>query len=207
MADERTALDGAPDKVMEIDAFHAYWKKLLGDELYTKYAFEKLYPALTTRDAYRQHLKAQADLLLEQNRIAGSLLTAKNPASKVYVFYFDHPTPGRDREFYGAWHSSDLWYTFNSLRNEPGQRPWTPTDFELAEQASTMWANFVKTGDPNGQGLPLWPRTSRSNYGSYMDFAEKSTRATNNSPYVGTSGERRNALMHEYEMTFYGLSE
>ena len=49
-------------------------------------------------DAYRQHLKAQADMLLEQNRLAGSLLSARNPRSKVYVFYFDHPTPGRDRE-------------------------------------------------------------------------------------------------------------
>jgi para-nitrobenzyl esterase len=205
VADERTALDGVPDKVMEIDAFHAYWKKLLGEELYTKYAFEKLYPAFNTRDAYRQHLKAQADILLEQNRIAGSLLTDRNPASKVYVFYFDHPTPGRDREYYGAWHSSDLWYTFNSLRNEPGQRQWAPYDFDLAEQASTMYANFVRNGDPNGDGLPLWPRINRSNYGSYLAFAEKSTRATNNSPYVGTSAERRNALMHEYQMTFYGV--
>lgn len=102
VADERTALDGAPDKVMEIPAFHDYWKKLLGEELYARYSFEKLYPASTPLDAYRQHLKAQADLLLEQNRMAGSLLSAKNPASKVYVFYFDHPPPGRDREFYGA---------------------------------------------------------------------------------------------------------
>jgi para-nitrobenzyl esterase len=205
VADERTALDGAPDKVMEIDAFHAYWKKLLGQALYDKYAFEKLYPAFNTRDAYRQHLKAQADILLEQDRIAGSLLSAENPASKVYVYYFDHPTPGRDREYYGAWHSSDLWYTFNSLRNEPGQRQWAPYDFQLADQASTMWANFVKTGDPNGDGLPLWPRISRSNYGSYLTFAEHSTRATNNSPYVGTADEPRSALMHEYQMNFYGV--
>jgi para-nitrobenzyl esterase len=207
VADERTALDGAPDKVMEIPAFHAYWKKLLGEALYTKYAFEKLYPASTPRDAYRQHLKAQADLLLEQNRIAGTLLTARNPASKVYVYYFDHPTPGRDREFYGAWHSSDLWYTFNSLRNEPGQRQWAPYDFELAEQASTMWANFVKAGDPNGDGLPTWPRSSRANDGAYLSFAETSTSATSASPYLGTSAERRNALFHDYEMTFYGINE
>jgi para-nitrobenzyl esterase len=206
VADERTALDGAPDKVGEIDAFHTYWKKLLGEELYGKYAFEKLYPAFNTRDAYRQHLKAQADILLEQNRLAGTLLTAKNPSSKVYIFYFDHPTPGRDREFYGAWHSSDLWYTFNSLRNEPGQRQWAPYDFELAEQASTMWANFVKTGDPNGQGLPIWPRISRANDGSYMAFGEKSTRATNDSPYLGTSAERRNALMRDYQMKDYSVS-
>ena len=207
VADERTALDGAPDKAMDIAAFHAYWKKLLGEQLYAKYAFEKLYPASTERDAYRQHLKAQADLLLEQNRIAGSLLTARNPASKVYVFYFNHPTPGRDREYYGAWHSSDLWYTFNSLRNEPGQRQWAPYDFELAEQASSMWANFVKTGDPNGEGLPAWPKASRSNNGTYMSFNETSTGATSASPYLGTTAERRNALFHDYQMTFYGVSE
>ena len=145
VADERTALDGAPGKEMEIPAFHAYWKKQLGDDMYASYSFEKLYPATTKLDGYRQHLKAQADLLLEQNRIAGSLLSAKNPGSKVYVFYFDHPTPGRDREYYGSWHSSDLWYTFNSLRNEPGQRQWSPYDFELAEQASSLWANFIRT--------------------------------------------------------------
>jgi para-nitrobenzyl esterase len=207
VADERTALDGAPDKVMAIPAFHAYWKKLLGGELYARYAFETLYPASTERDAYRQHLKAQADLLLEQNRIAGSLLTARNPASKVYVYYFDHPTPGRDREFYGAWHSSDLWYTFNSLRNEPGQRQWAPYDFELADQASSMWANFVKTGDPNGEGLPAWPKASRSNNGTYMSFGETSTGATSASPYLGTTADRRNALFHDYQMTFYGVSE
>jgi para-nitrobenzyl esterase len=207
VADERTALDGAPDKVMEIPAFHAYWKKLLGEQLYAKYSFEKLYPASTLRDAYRQHLKAQADLLLEQDRIAGSLLTARNPSSKVYVYYFNHPTPGRDREYYGAWHSSDLWYTFNSLRNEPGQRQWAPYDFELAEQASSMWANFVKTGDPNGEGLPTWPQSSRSNNGTYMSFAETSTGATSASPYLGTTAERRNALFHDYQMTFYGVSE
>jgi para-nitrobenzyl esterase len=207
VADERTALDGAPDKVMEVPTFHAYWKKLLGEQLYDQYSFEKLYPASTPLDAYRQHLKAQADLLLEQNRIAGSLLTARNPASKVYVFYFNHPTPGRDREYYGAWHSSDLWYTFNSLRNEPGQRPWAPYDFELADQASSMWANFVKTGDPNGEGLPTWPKANRSNNGTYMSFNEASTGATYASPYAGTTGERRNALFHDYEMAFYGVTE
>ncbi|HEY2256360.1 MAG TPA: carboxylesterase family protein, partial [Variovorax sp.] len=108
VADERTALDDAPVREMALADFHGYWKKLLGDELYARYQFEKLYPAQNSSDAYLQHRKAQADMLLEQNRIAGPLLKARNPGSKVYVFYFDHPTPGRDREYYGSWHSSDL---------------------------------------------------------------------------------------------------
>jgi para-nitrobenzyl esterase len=206
VADERTALDGAPGKDMEMSAFQAYWKKLLGEDMYAASSFEKLYPASTRLDAYRQHLKAQADLLLEQNRIAGSILKAKNPGSKVYVYYFDHPTPGRDREYYGAWHSSDLWYTFNSLRNEPGQRQWSPQDFELAEQASSLWANFVKTGDPNGSGLPAWPQSNQSNKGTYMWFAEKSTGSASGSPYFGTTAEGRNALLHDYQMKYYGVN-
>jgi para-nitrobenzyl esterase len=205
VADERTALDGAPDKQMEVADFHAYWKKLLGEDLYARYRFEKLYPASTRTDAYRQHLKAQADMALEQNRIAGTVLKAQNPGSKVFVFYFDHPTPGRDREYYGSWHSSDLWYVFNSLRNEPGQRAWRPSDFELAEQASSYWANFVKTGDPNGDGLPTWRQSDRSNNGAYLWFAEKSTGSTSGSPYAGTTAEGRNALFHDYEMSYYGL--
>jgi para-nitrobenzyl esterase len=204
VADERTALDGAPDRTMDVPAFHAYWKKQLGDELYARSSFETLYPASTRLDAYRQHLKAQADLLLEQNRLAGTLLKARNPASKVYVFYFDHPTPGRDREYYGSWHSSDLWYVFDSLRNEPGQRSWSPYDFQLADQASSLWANFVKTGNPNATGLPAWPQSERGNNASYLWFAEKSTGASNGSPYFGTAAEGRNALMREYQVKYYG---
>ena len=145
-------------------------------------------------------------MALEQNRIAGTLLKTQNPASKVFVFYFDHPTPGRDREYYGSWHTSDIWYVLDSLRNAPGQRAWSPSDFELADQASSYWANFVKTGDPNADGLPTWHQSERVNNGSYLWFGEKSTGSTNGSPYHGTSAEGRNALFHEYQLRLYGVN-
>ena len=37
--------------------------------------------------------------------------------------------------------------------------PWliTDDDFQIAELASSYWLNFVKSGNPNGAGLPRWP--------------------------------------------------
>ncbi|MEV6344238.1 carboxylesterase family protein [Actinoplanes sp. NPDC051851] len=57
---------------------------------------------------------------------------------------------------YGAYHTSELPYTGDNLHVRDW--PWRPSDRELARVMADAWARFVATGDPNGPGLPQWPR-------------------------------------------------
>ena len=76
----------------------------------------------------------------------------------AYVYYFTRDLPGDD---FGAWHSSELWYMMGTLSR--CWRPWTDGDIALSEKMLDYWTNFMKTGDPNGCGLPRWAPCSEEN--------------------------------------------
>lgn len=66
----------------------------------------------------------------------------------AYVYFFDRKLPGDDA---GAFHSAELWYMFNTLGRS--WRPMTEHDYELSEHMMDCWTNFVKYGNPNGDGV------------------------------------------------------
>ena len=61
----------------------------------------------------------------------------------------------------GAFHSSDLWFVFKSLKH--CWRPWTQGDWDLAEKEITAWSNFAKYGDPNGPDGGEWTPYTKAN--------------------------------------------
>jgi para-nitrobenzyl esterase len=56
----------------------------------------------------------------------------------------------------GAAHSAEIEYAMGNL---PLNKvfAWTPDDFKVSATMQGYFANFIKTGDPNGPGLPAWP--------------------------------------------------
>jgi para-nitrobenzyl esterase len=58
----------------------------------------------------------------------------------------------------GARHAGEIEYVFGSLDLSLPRVPWEPADRALSDAMTTYWANFARTGDPNGAGLPVWPR-------------------------------------------------
>ncbi len=86
----------------------------------------------------------------------------KSGTKAVYRYRFDHAprTPegwfgSRPSAGAGAFHAAEIVYALDNL----DAFPWVygEADRQTSAAMSAYWVNFVKTGDPNGAGLPVWP--------------------------------------------------
>ena len=76
----------------------------------------------------------------------------------AYVYRFSYiPASMREQWRNGVPHGAEVPYAFGTLGAGRGAAP-TPQDQAVARTVNTYWANFARTGDPNGPGLPKWPR-------------------------------------------------
>jgi para-nitrobenzyl esterase len=95
--------------------------------------------------------------------IADFCLNRDSAGGKAFAYEFARPLPtdGREISLKGAFHSSDLWYVFKSLKH--CWRPMTAGDWQLAEVMLTAWSNFAKYGNPNGQAAGKWAAYTKEN--------------------------------------------
>ncbi|MCR4618686.1 MAG: carboxylesterase family protein, partial [Lachnospiraceae bacterium] len=93
----------------------------------------------------------------------------------VYQYYFT-----KDNGRLGNWHSGEEVYLYGNIPEK--SKLYTDYDRELSGIMKGYFVNFIKTGDPNGEGLPVWVQNTNSS--DVMEFGDN----------VGMTSERKHAL-------------
>lgn len=95
----------------------------------------------------------------EPARFAANAFAAMG--SPVYRYRFSYVQSAmRERMRNGAPHGGEIAFVFGTL-GVGGFGPSAPPadqDQAVSRMVQNYWVNFAKTGDPNGAGLPDWPR-------------------------------------------------
>jgi para-nitrobenzyl esterase len=126
------------------------------------------YPAATDAEALESAAALASDVFIGHSTWKWIEVHAKAGEAAVYRYSFDRKIPvAPDQKVngvpatakdIGARHAGDIEYVFGTLQQSLPKVPWEPSDRTLSDAMTTYWANFAKKGDPNGGGLPKWPR-------------------------------------------------
>jgi para-nitrobenzyl esterase len=135
------------------------WKTKAG-ELFKERAAEflTLYPAATDAEAARSATDYAGDTFIAFGTWKWMEAHRKTGESPIYRYHFElaaPPSPTRPVSY--AFHSDEISYVFGTLDQRP-DTAWRPEDRKLSEEMMSYWTNFARTGDPNGPGLPTWPK-------------------------------------------------
>lgn len=114
------------------------------------------YPHATDAQAQQARLDLERDLRFGWDMWTWARLQSLQGRAYFYHFMRRPPFPEGSVNFsWGASHFAELWYMFDHLDQESWA--WSATDRQLAQSMARYWTNFIKSGDPNGEGLPRWP--------------------------------------------------
>ena len=131
--------------------------------------FLKVYPGDTGVEAERSAIDYGGDSFIAFGTWKWLEAHRKTGDSPVYRYHFELAAlPSKYHGGTAAFHSDDIEYVFGALDTRPGETV-RPEDRKLSEQMMGYWTNFARTGDPNGPGLPEWPKYDKDDSLIHLD--------------------------------------
>ena len=132
----------------------------------------KVYAGSTPDEVWQAATDLASDRFIGYSTWKWADLHGKTGEKPVYRYLYAHPRPqanavtdsatsagnpnARPVGRRGAVHSAEIEYAMGNLATNKVYA-WTPDDYKVSDVMQNFFANFVKTGNPNGAGVPQWP--------------------------------------------------
>lgn len=128
---------------------------------YSTWRWGNIHNATSGQPVYRYLYSRERPKIMIEGKVAGLAGGVKDKTEAEEVVENKIP------EIHGAVHSADIEYAMGNL---PTNRvyDWQPEDYMVSDIFMGYYANFVKTGNPNGIGLPQWLPLDNSDSPGFM---------------------------------------
>jgi len=137
-----------------------------------------LYPGATQDEVIKSATALASDRFIAYATWKWADLQANTGGKPVYRYLFSTPRPEAagappanklPHPMVGASHASEIEFALGNLGSDK-VFPWTPDDYKVSAAMEAYFANFVKTGDPNGAGLPKWTPNTKGSPVMFMNI-------------------------------------
>jgi len=151
----------------------------------------KLYPGTSADEVQQSATDLASDRFIAFSTWKWIDAHSRTGTKPVYRYFYLRPRPamrpekGNTGPARGAAHSAEIEYAMGNLAGNDVYA-WSQDDYKVSETLQGYFANFIKTGDPNGGGLPRWPAVKPGAEAEVMriDVQSRAQRETTRDRYL-----------------------